>query len=79
MLFRSVHDPSYQRPVDPNYLDKIRDGIAAGVLERERQHIIDESLNRAAEKDEAKSAEQAAGRAKVHQAEPPKQWPDALH
>src|ERR1035437_5320614 len=74
-----VHDPSYQRPVDPNYLDKIRDGIAAGGLERERQHIIDESLNRAAEKDEAKSAEQAAGRAKVHQAEPPKQWPDALH
>jgi hypothetical protein len=54
-------------------------GIAAGVEARERQRIIDKSLNEAADRDEARATKHAAERAKVHQAEPPKQWPEALH
>jgi hypothetical protein len=54
-------------------------GIAAGVDERERQKVIDRSLNEAADRDEARATKHAAERAKVHQAEPPKQWPEALH
>jgi hypothetical protein len=54
-------------------------GIAAGVDERERQRVIDKSLSEAADRDEARATKHAAERAKVHQAEPPKQWPEALH
>jgi hypothetical protein len=65
---------------DPTKVDAdIAAGIAGSAQERERQHIIDASLREAADKDEARAAKQAAGRAKVHQAEPPKQWPEALH
>ena len=64
------------QPSKADLAKRAADGIAGSAQERERQRVIDESLREAAEKDAAK---QSAGRAKVHQAEPPKQWPEALH
>jgi hypothetical protein len=56
-------------------------GIAAGVEERARQQIIDESVNRAADKDEARATKHAEQN-KLRQgpsADPKPEWPDALH
>ena len=75
---------NYQAPkaeLDKSASD-IAAGIAAGVEARERQRIIDKSLNEAADRDEAKSAEQAKQnklRDGGSTSADPKQWPDALH
>ena len=57
----------------------IATGIEAGAAERERQRVIDESLNEAADRDEARAAKSAEQKRTPPTADPKPEWPDALH
>ena len=76
-----LHDASYHPPAAD--ADKAHADIAAGIAgsadERDRQRVIDKSLNAAAEREEKRAAEQAE-RNKLRQpsADPKREWPDAL-
>ena len=54
-------------------------GILAGVQARERQKVIDASLNEAAAKEEARAAKWAEQKRTPPTADPKPEWPDALH
>ena len=54
-------------------------GIAASAEARERQKVIDNSLNEAADRDEARAAKSAEQKRTPPTADPKPEWPDALH
>ena len=54
-------------------------GILAGVQARERQKVIDASLNEAAAKEEARAAKWAEQKRTPPTADPKPEWPDSLH